>query len=103
MIFDSGTASIMDIAGFDTGFSLSYSSTIAPGSFSVFDSLGGTGNLLASGTLAPLSQSGPGDPTGAFAFWKLVPVTLVELPSQLHFLVPEIKLFLMTSHLDQKI
>lgn len=59
LFFLSGAETFMNVpAGFDTGFSFFYTAINQGGSISVYDGLGGTGNLLA--TLAlPTTQSGP--------------------------------------------
>jgi hypothetical protein len=58
LFFLDGSETFMNVsAGFDTGFSFFYTAVNVPGSVSVFDGLGGTGNLLA--TLAlPTTPSG---------------------------------------------
>lgn len=73
MFFLSGQSTIMNVpAGFISAFSLYYTSISATGSYSIYDGLNGTGNLLASNTLSPLgSTSGGGDPNGAFNRWAL--------------------------------
>ncbi|MDX2147065.1 MAG: PEP-CTERM sorting domain-containing protein [Planctomycetota bacterium] len=73
MFFLTGNATIMNVpAGFINAFSLYYTSISATGSYAIYDGLNGTGNLLASDTLAPLGTTGGGgDPTGAFNRWAL--------------------------------
>jgi hypothetical protein len=62
LYFDSGTGAIMNVAaGFTTGFSFYYASPSQPGSVTVYDGLGGTGNVLQTLTLptTPLSSTVP--------------------------------------------
>ncbi len=64
VFFVTGGAVTMNVdAGFDTGFSFFYSAPTAPGSVTVYDGLGATGNVLAVMNL-PISPGGgaPGDP-----------------------------------------
>lgn len=65
LFFLDGAETFMDVpAGFDTGFSFFYTAINVPGSVSVFDGLGGTGNLL--GTLnLPTTLSGCDSSFGA--------------------------------------
>lgn len=61
LFFLQGDATIMDYAvGFDTGFSFNYASLNGSGSVSVYDDLGGTGNLLATISLGPNAGNCPG-------------------------------------------
>jgi len=61
LFFLTGSESIMNIAaGFETGFSFNYVSVSSPGTVSVFDELGGAGNLLATLNLTPNAGSCPG-------------------------------------------
>ena len=58
LFFLSGAQTFMNRAGgFTTGFSFFYVSVSQPGSFSVWDGLGGTGNVLASLALTPNAGS----------------------------------------------
>lgn len=67
MFFLSGAEAIMNVAaGFDTGFSFFYSAVNNAGSVSVWDDIGGTGNLLATLFIA-ITPSDGGDPNGAFS------------------------------------
>lgn len=59
LFFLSGSETFMNVAaGFTTGFSFFYTAISQAGSVSVFDGLGGTGNLLTTLTL-PTTPSGP--------------------------------------------
>ena len=59
--FFSGAEIFMNIAaGFDTGFSFSYSAANHPGSVAVYDGVNGTGNLLATINLATTPRNCPG-------------------------------------------
>jgi hypothetical protein len=69
LFFLTGSESIMNVAaGFDTGFSFNYVSLSNPGSVSVYDGLGGTGNLLATINLTPNAGSCPGYGAGFCPF-----------------------------------
>ena len=62
MVFPGSTNTFMNVAaGFDTGFSLFYTSPYALGSVAVYSGLGGTGTLLGSAWL-PITPSQPGTP-----------------------------------------
>ena len=66
MFFLSGTAVLNMPAGFDTGFSFSYSAVNNSGSVVVYDGLNATGNILSTIAL-PVTQSDGGDPNGAYS------------------------------------
>jgi hypothetical protein len=66
LFFVQGTAIMNVPSGFDTGFSLYYSSINVPGFVDVYDGLDATGNLLTTVNL-PVTTSDGGDPTGAFS------------------------------------
>lgn len=73
LFFLSGAETFMNVeAGFDTGFSFFYSAINNSGSISVYDGLGGTGNLLATLEL-PTTPSGPCVGYGA-GFCPFVPI-----------------------------
>lgn len=65
---DANNAILNFAAGFQTGFSFFYTSSVAA-FVTVWDGLNGTGNQL--GQIAVLGDGvqGPGDPTGTFATW----------------------------------
>jgi hypothetical protein len=75
-----GDSLVMNVAaGFDTGFSFFYTSSVA-GAVTVWDAPGGAtggGNLLATVNYGPqpLGGCGGGDPTGAFSCWDPVGVS----------------------------
>lgn len=57
----------MNVAGgFDTSFSLYYSSPFASATLNIYDALNGTGNILGSILLSTTSQD-TGDPNGAYS------------------------------------
>lgn len=66
---DANNAILNYAAGFQTGFSFFYSSSVAA-VVSVWDGLNGTGNLLGQIALLGDGVNGPGDPTGQFATWN---------------------------------
>jgi len=77
VVFFHGAREEMDIinvaAGFETGFSFYYSSTVAAVA-TVYDGLNATGNVLGTVTLFPQATTSegcalPGDPTGMYACW----------------------------------
>ena len=73
LYFLEGNAATLDYAaGFDTGFSFFYSAIGQPGFVTVWDGLGGTGNILANLNLPLTPSFGAPDPTGAFS--PLVPI-----------------------------
>jgi hypothetical protein len=61
-----GEATLDFPAGFDTGFSFFYSANNFPGSITVYDGPGATGNILAVLVL-PVTPSNGGDPAGDFS------------------------------------
>jgi hypothetical protein len=64
-----GPLTINVFNGFDTGFSLFYTSAFG-GSVSIYDALNGTGNVLTTFTLlAQAFDSCTGDPNGSFCNW----------------------------------
>jgi hypothetical protein len=74
--FLSGGNLVMNVlAGFDTGFSFFYTSA-AVGSITVYDALGGTGNILGSVPLGINWQNNgcTGDPSGDYCNWDPVGV-----------------------------
>ena len=75
--FVSGPGNLMNVAaGFDTGFSFYYSSSLA-GSVTIFDGLNGTGTQLAQVNLGVNFQNNncTGDPTGLFCNWDPIGVS----------------------------
>ena len=75
LVFLEGSETFMNrAAGFTTGFSFFYSAVFEPGSFTVYDGLNGTGNVLATLTL-PTTFDGSGTPECLFsAFCPFVPI-----------------------------
>ncbi|CAM9127704.1 unnamed protein product, partial [Ectocarpus fasciculatus] len=68
MFFFIGNAAVMNVpAGFQFGISFWYSAVNFPGTLSVFDGLGGTGNLLGTKVLPLTPFNGAPDPTGIFS------------------------------------
>ena len=65
------------LAGFDTTFSMFYSTVDGPGTVTVWSGLDGTGSALATFNLEALGV-GPGDPTGAYSNWKQISASLAE-------------------------
>ena len=86
MFFLDGNNAILDYAaGFTTGFSFFYTSA-SPASVSVWDGLGGTGNLL--GTLNLVAQAADncvGDPTGGFCNFTAVGVNFGGTAKSINF------------------
>ena len=82
---DANNAILTVAAGFDTGFSFYYSSSTAA-TVTVWDDVGGTGNLLGS---LDLSAQGfdncGGDPTGAFCNWTAVGVAFAGTAKSINF------------------
>lgn len=69
LFFLEGAETFMNVAaGFTTGFSFNYSADMQAGSVSVFDGLGGTGNLLATLNLPTNGGSCPGYNAGFCPF-----------------------------------
>ena len=68
LFFLSGAAATLNAPnGFDTGFSLFYTSPDGPASVDVYDGLNATGNLLASLALPTTPDNGAPDPSGRFS------------------------------------
>jgi hypothetical protein len=86
MFFLTGSKSTLDYAaGFDTGFSFYYSSSTAA-TVSVYDGLGGTGNVLATLNLsAQFNQNCSGDPSGGFCNWTAVGVAFAGTARSIDF------------------
>ena len=86
MYFLSGTAILNVEAGFDTGFSFSYTSS-STGSVGVYDGLDGTGILL--GTISLVSQSTDGcvgDPNGGnFCNWTAAGINFAGTAKSIDF------------------
>jgi PEP-CTERM motif len=74
LFFLTGPGDIMNVpAGFDTGFSFYYSSPGVGGSVTVYDQLGGMGNILATLALSTTPSGGPGC-SGNYTYCPWVPV-----------------------------
>jgi hypothetical protein len=75
--FLSGPGDVMNVlGGFDTGFSFYYSAVVYPGSVTVYDALGGTGNVLATLDLPVTPSGGALECTsGAYCPWFPVGVS----------------------------
>jgi hypothetical protein len=82
---DSNDAILTFAAGFDTGFSFFYSSSVVT-TVDVYDGLNGTGNLLASLDLAAQGfDNCTGDPTGSFCNWTPVGVLFDGIARSIDF------------------
>lgn len=87
MFFLTGSSAILNVAaGFDTGFSFFYSSSLAA-SVSVWSGVNATGTLL--GTLNLDSQytanNCKGDPTGQYCNWSAIGVSFAGLARSIDF------------------
>jgi hypothetical protein len=86
LFFDGGFSAIMNVpAGFDTRFLFYYASPTFTGSFAVYRNIDGTGDLMASGTLAPNGSAGNGDPSGQYNTWTLVEVSFSGIAKSIVF------------------
>lgn len=86
LFFLSGGAATMNVAaGFETGFSFYYTSTVNDGFVNVYDGLDATGNLLASLNLPALGTAGNGDPSGTFDTWDAVGVAFAGIAMSIDF------------------
>jgi hypothetical protein len=82
---DASNAILNFAAGFQTGFSFFYSSSQLA-SVTVWDDVGGTGNLLGTLNLrAQFSDNCGGDPTGQFCNWTAVGVTFGGTARSINF------------------
>lgn len=82
---DANNAILNVAAGFDTGFSFYYSSSTAA-TVTVWDGLGGTGNLLGSIDLVAQGfDNCSGDPTGAFCNWTPIGVAFAGTAKSINF------------------
>jgi hypothetical protein len=82
---DANDAILTYAAGFDTGFSFYYTSSTAA-TVTVWDGLGGTGNLLGSLDLrAQHTDNCVGDPTGTFCNWTAVGVKFDGIAKSINF------------------
>lgn len=82
---DANNAILTLAAGFDTGFSFFYTSSVAT-TVTVYDGLNGTGNVL--GTLVLSAQhtdNCTGDPTGTFCNWTAVGVLFAGIAKSIDF------------------
>jgi len=86
MFFLNASEAILTLAaGFTTGFSFFYSSSVAT-TVNVFDGLNGTGNNLGSLSLAAQGfQNCSGDPTGLFCNWTAVGVNFAGTARSINF------------------
>jgi len=85
LFFFSEAAAIMNVeSGFDTGFSFFYSSVDSGGDVNVYDDINGTGNILATLSLASLG-AGPGDPRGSFSNWDSIGVAFSGIAKSVNF------------------
>ncbi|WP_374580533.1 PEP-CTERM sorting domain-containing protein [Pseudoduganella sp.] len=85
LFFLSGNAATMNVAaGFSTGFSFYYTSSRA-GFVNVYDGLDGTGNLLASLSLAANTGNCAGDPNGSFCQFDPVGVAFAGIARSVDF------------------
>lgn len=85
MFFLDADNAILDVpAGFTTGFSFWYTSSVAA-SVTVYDGPGATGNVLATLNLVAQAFGCPGDPTGDFACWSPVGVTFAGTAFSIDF------------------
>lgn len=75
MFFLDANNAVLDVTnGFTTGFSFFYSSSVAS-TITVYDGLGGTGNVLGTIQLAAqFNDNCQGDPNGSFCNWSAVGV-----------------------------
>jgi PEP-CTERM motif len=79
-----GTAAMDVAAGFTGALEFSYSS-VATGTVSIYDGLGGTGNLLTSESLG-VTGVGPGDPNGGdFGIWLPVQMSFAGIARSVVF------------------
>jgi hypothetical protein len=82
---DANDAILTYAAGFDTGFSFYYTSSTAA-TVTVWDGLGGTGNLLGSLDLrAQHTDNCVGDPNGTFCNWTAVGVKFDGIAKSINF------------------
>jgi len=85
LFFQTGGAATMNVdAGFDTGFSFFYTASQA-GFVNVYDGLNGSGNLLASLSLAANIGNCVGDPNGAFCTFSPFGVTFAGIARSVDF------------------
>jgi hypothetical protein len=82
---DANDAILTYAAGFETGFSFYYTSS-TEATVTVWDGLGGTGNLLGSLNLrAQYTDNCGGDPTGTFCNWTAVGVKFDGIAKSINF------------------
>lgn len=82
---DTDNAILDYAAGFTTGFSFFYSSSVAA-SVNVYDGLGATGSLLATlNLMSQNTQNCSGDPTGAFCNFSPIGVTFAGTAKSIDF------------------
>ena len=85
MFFLDDNASIMSVAaGFDTGFSFYYTSSVA-GSVQVYDDVNGGGNLMATLNFDPTSFACSGDPTGGFCEFRAAGIGFAGIAKSIKF------------------
>jgi hypothetical protein len=82
---DANNAVLNFAAGFQTGFSFFYSSSTAA-AVTVWDDVGGAGNLLGTLNLTPqFSNNCVGDPNGGFCNWTAVGVAFAGTAKSINF------------------
>jgi opacity protein-like surface antigen len=86
MFFLDANNAILDVpAGFTTGFSFWYTSSVNA-TVTVYDAPGGTGNVLGTITVLANAFNGcPGDPSGAFACWNTAGVAFAGTAFSIDF------------------
>lgn len=82
---DANNAILNYAAGFTTGFSFFYTSSLAA-SVNVYDDINGMGNLLGSLNLvAQNTQNCSGDPSGTFCNWSAIGVDFAGVAKSINF------------------
>jgi len=86
MFWLSGGSSVMNFAaGFDTGFSFYYTSSVAA-TVNVYSGLNGTGSVLGSLNLsAQYNDNCSGDPSGTFCNWDAIGVSFAGIAKSIDF------------------
>ena len=84
MFFLEGSSILNVPAGFDTGFSFSYSAINEPGLVTIYDDVNAAGNVIRSIEL-PLTPSDGGDPTGDFSPFMSVGVSIPDTAKSIDF------------------
>lgn len=85
LFFETESAIMNVLNGFETGFSFFYTSVFVDGEVTVYDGLNATGNILSTLILPATGSSCGGDPTGHYNCWAAIGVNFAGTAFSVHF------------------